>query len=265
MMICEYDYIICGVGFVGNVFVMCLMEDLDVMVLLFEVGGFDYCFDFCMQMLVVFVYLLQGCCYNWVYEIDFELYMDNCWMECGCGKGFGGLLLINGMCYICGNVFDYDNWLMYKGFENWMYFDCLLYFKKVEMCDVGLNDYYGGSGFVLVMISKLGVNLLFEVMVDVGVQVGYLCIDDLNGYQQEGFGLMDCIVMLKGCCVSIVCGYFDQVKVWLNFEIVMYVFVDCILFDGKCVLGVIYLCGSECVIVYVCCEVFVCSGVIVLL
>lgn len=134
-------------------------------------------------MFVVLVFLLQGKCYNWVYEMEFELFMNNCCMECGCGKGLGGLSLINGMCYICGNVLDFDNWVKEFGLENWSYFDCLFYYRKVEMCDIGDNDYYGGDGLVSVIIFKFGVNLLFEVMIEVGVQVGYLCMDDFNGYQ----------------------------------------------------------------------------------
>lgn len=78
---------------------------------------------------------------------------------------------------------------------------------------------------------------------------------------------MDWIVILEGCCVVIGCGYLDQVCGWFNLIIVIYVLSDCILFSGKCVIGVFYLVGNgdNLVIVYVCCEVLVCSGVIVLL
>lgn len=193
--------------------------------------------------------------------------MNNCCMECGCGKGFGGFLLINGMCYICGNVMDLDNWVKELGLEYWSYFDCLFYYWKVEICDIGFNDYYGGDGLVSVMMLKLGNNLFFEVMVEVGVQVGYLCIDDFNGYQQEGFGLMDCIVMLQGCCVSIVCGYFDQVCGCLNLIICIYVLIDYIIFVGKCVVGVEWLEGESMILLKVMVnkEVLLCVGVIVLL
>ena len=34
-------------------------------------------------------------------------------------------------------------------------------------------------------------NELFHAMVEAGVQAGYPRTDDLNGYQQEGFGPMD--------------------------------------------------------------------------
>lgn len=132
---------------------------------------------------------------------------------------------------------------------------------------MGENDYYGGDGLVSVIIFKFGVNLLFEVMIEVGVQVGYLCMDDFNGYQQEGFGLMDCIVMLQGCCVSIVCGYFDQVKLCFNLIICIYVMIDYIIFDGKCVVGVEWLEGDSIILICVTVnkEVLLCVGAIVLL
>lgn len=53
---------------------------------------------------------------------------------------------------------------------------------------MGENDYHGGDGPVSVTTSKPGVNPLFEAMIEAGVQAGYPRTDDLNGYQQEGFG-----------------------------------------------------------------------------
>jgi choline dehydrogenase-like flavoprotein len=40
-------------------------------------------------------------------------------------------------------------------------------------------------------------NVLFHAMVEAGVQAGYPRTDDLNGYQQEGFGPMDRTVTQK--------------------------------------------------------------------
>ena len=42
-----------------------------------------------------------------------------------------------------------------------------------------------------VTTSKPGNNPLFAAMVEAGVQAGYPRTEDLNGYQQEGFGPMD--------------------------------------------------------------------------
>ncbi len=86
---------------------------------------------------------------------------------------------------------DLDNWAKEPGLEHWSYLDCLPYYRKAEARDIGPNDYHGGDGPVSVTTPKPGNNPLFEAMVEAGVQAGYPRTDDLNGYQQEGFGPMD--------------------------------------------------------------------------
>ncbi len=63
-----------------------------------------------------------------------------------------------------------------------------------------------------VTTSKPGVNPLFEAMIEAGVQAGYPRTDDLNGYQQEGFGPMDRTVTPQGRRASTARGYLDQAK-----------------------------------------------------
>lgn len=50
-------------------------------------------------------------------------------------------------------------------------------------------------------------------MVEAGVQAGYPRTDDLNGYQQEGFGPMDRTVTPKGRRSSTARGYLIWQKV----------------------------------------------------
>lgn len=235
-----YDYIIIGAGSAGNVLAARLTEDPNVRVLLLEAGLPDYRLDFRTQMPAALAMPLQGTTYNWGYKTDPEPFMDNRRMDCGRGKGLGGSSLINGMCYIRGNALDFDHWAKKDGLADWRYHDVLPYFRKAECRDIGPNAYHGGHGPIEVTTAKPAANPLFEAMIEAGVQAGYPRTDDLNGYQQEGFGPMDRFVTRQGRRASTARGYLDMARERSGLVIQSRALVDTIVFEGTRAVGVRY-------------------------
>ena len=258
----EYDYIIIGAGSAGNVLAARLTEDEGVRVLLLEAGLPDYRLDFRTQMPAALAMPLQGTTYNWGYKTEPEPHMNNRVMDCGRGKGLGGSSLINGMCYIRGNALDFDHWAQLPGLENWTYLDCLPYFRKAEQRDAGGNDYHGGNGPIHVTTAKAGVNPLFEAMIQAGVDAGYPRTDDLNGYQQEGFGPMDRFVTPKGRRASTARGYLDMARSRERLTIYTGALTDTIVFEGKRAVGVRFEYQGRSHTAHAAREVLLCAGAI---
>ena len=62
------------------------------------------------------------------------------------GKVLGGSSSINGMIFQRGNPMDYERWAGDQGMEDWDYAHCLPYFKKMETCLAGADEWRGGNG-----------------------------------------------------------------------------------------------------------------------
>jgi len=81
--------------------------------------------------------------YDWKYESEPEPQMNGRRVYHARGKLLGGSSSINGMIFQRGNPLDYERWAGEPGLEHWDYAHCLPYFKRLETCFAGADDWRG--------------------------------------------------------------------------------------------------------------------------
>ncbi len=177
-----YDYIVIGSGSAGAVVAARLAEDEAVKVLLLEAGPTDRHIH--IRMPAALGYPLMGRRHNWFYHSEPEPGLDGRKIYEARGKVLGGSSSINGLNWVRGNPWDFDNWAA-QGLKSWSYAHCLPYFKKAETFDKGPNAYRGGSGPMMIETCHAR-NPLYDTFLAAGVQAGLPRIDDHNAYRQEG-------------------------------------------------------------------------------
>ena len=109
---------------------------------------------------------------------------------------------------------------------------------------VGPDDYRGGDGPLHVSCGKSNGNPLYQAFIDAGVQAGYPFTEDMNGYQQEGFGWMDKTIH-KGVRWNTANAYLRPALKRKNLQTQTRALILRILFENNRTVGVEYQLGNE--------------------
>ena len=232
----QFDTIIVGGGSAGCVLANRLSAAPDNDVLVIEAGRPDYLWDIFVHMPAALTYPIGSKHYDWLYESEPEPFMHNRRISHGRGKILGGSSSINGMIFQRGNPLDYEKWSCAPGMGNWDYAHCLPYFKRMETCLAGGDDFRGTDG-PLVLERGPATNPLFGAFFEAVQQAGYALTDDVNGYKQEGFAKFDRNVH-QGRRLSAARAYLHPVKNRPNLKVMTRTLVTKILFEGKRAVGV---------------------------
>jgi choline dehydrogenase len=239
----RYDFVIVGGGSAGCALANRLSADPDTSVLVLEAGRSDYPWDVYIHMPAALTFPIGNRFYDWGYESEPEPYMHNRRIYHARGKVLGGSSSINGMIFQRGNPMDYERWAGDKGMETWDYAHCLPYFKRMETCLAGSDEWRGGDGPLLLERGPVA-NPLFNAFFDAAQQAGFPLTTDVNGYRQEGFAAFD-RNLYRGRRYSAADAYLRPAMKRPNLTVRTRALVSRVTFDGTRATGVVYTQGRS--------------------
>jgi len=239
----RYDVVIVGGGSAGCALANRLSADPGTSVLVLEAGRTDYRIDPFIHMPAALPIPIGNRLYDWKYKSDPEPHMLGRRVVHARGKILGGSSSINGMIFQRGNPLDYERWGADPGMAHWDFLHCLPYFKRMENCLAGADDWRGGDG-PLVLERGPAENPLFGAFFDAVQEAGHPLTDDVNGYRQEGFARFDRNVH-RGRRLSAARAYLHPVRDRKNLTIETVALATKVRFAGKRAVGVDYLRGGR--------------------
>ncbi|MDP6976537.1 MAG: choline dehydrogenase [Acidimicrobiales bacterium] len=234
-----WDFVIVGGGSAGCALANRLSADPGNRVLVLEAGRMDWRWDVVIHMPAALSMGIGNRFYDWQYESEPEPEMGGRRVYHARGKVLGGSSSINGMIFQRGNPMDYDRWAATPGCGAWDWAHCVPYFRRMETCLAGEDEWRGGDG-PLKLERGPATSPLFRAFFEAVQQAGHPMTTDVNGYRQEGFNAFDRNVY-RGRRLSAARAYLHPVLRRPNLEVVTHAHATRLVMEGNRAVGVEYV------------------------
>jgi choline dehydrogenase len=229
----EFDVVVVGAGSAGCVLSARLTENPDITLCAIEAGGRDR--NPWIHIPLGFGKVVPNPNVNWGYQTEPEPGLGGRSIVWPRGKVLGGSGSINGMVFLRGAPSDYDGWQA-LGAEGWSYKDVLPYFKRMEHCVDGADEWRATGGPMTVSNIKRP-SAVARAFVEACERLQYQRNPDFNGERIDGIGFAPLNVH-NGWRRSTAVGYLKPNLNRRNLELMTKTHVRRILFEGRRAVGV---------------------------
>lgn len=234
----QFDIVVVGGGSAGSAAAARLAEDGKLRVCLIEAGGKNtHMFTRTPGLLA-----MMPDKSNWAFDTEPMKGLNDRIGYQPRGRGMGGSSATNGMVYIRGNPWDYDNWAD-LGCTGWGWTDVLPIFKRQENSHHGDSDLHGTGG-PLHVNKQISPSPVAEAFVDAAEQLQIPRNNDFNGARQEGVGLYD-VTQDNGERWSSARAFVDPIAAKPNFEVLTDALVEKVIVEDGRATGVMIRRGKK--------------------